>query len=62
VLLDGELSAAKCDPSQGRPPRTRRWLAPKLNYLPVQMRQTEPGKTTISLVLTEIHFDTRNSK
>ena len=34
------------------------WLAPKLNYLPVQMRQTEPGKATISLVLTEIKFDT----
>ena len=35
------------------------WLAPKLDYLPVQMRQTEPGKATISLVLTEIHFDNK---
>ena len=34
------------------------WLAPKLDYLPVQMQQTEPGKATISLVLTEIKFDT----
>ncbi|MGH8397697.1 MAG: DUF3108 domain-containing protein [Gammaproteobacteria bacterium] len=34
------------------------WLAPKLEYLPVQMEQTEPGKSTISLVLTEIKFDT----
>ena len=38
------------------------WLAPKLGYLPVQMRQTEPGKATISLVLTEIKFDTANLK
>ena len=37
------------------------WLAPKLDYLPVEMRQTEPGKATISLVLTEIRFDDRNS-
>lgn len=36
------------------------WLAPKLVYLPVQMRQTEPGKATISLVLTEIKFDNKN--
>lgn len=34
------------------------WLAPKLDYLPVQIEQTEPGKATISLTLTEIHFDT----
>ncbi|MGH8293399.1 MAG: DUF3108 domain-containing protein [Gammaproteobacteria bacterium] len=34
------------------------WLAPKLDYLPIQMQQTEPGKATISLVLTEIKFDT----
>ncbi|MGA9853670.1 MAG: DUF3108 domain-containing protein [Gammaproteobacteria bacterium] len=38
------------------------WLAPKLNYLPVQMEQTEPDKTTISLVLTDIKFDSENSK
>ena len=37
------------------------WLAPKLDYLPVQMQQTEPGKATITLVLTEIKFDS-NSK
>lgn len=34
------------------------WLAPKLDYLPAQMQQTEPGKATITLVLTEIRFDT----
>ena len=34
------------------------WLAPKLDYLPVQMQQTEPGKATISLVLTDITFGT----
>ena len=45
------------DPSPGRPLRIQRWLAPKLDYLPVQMQQTEPGKVTITLVLTEIHFD-----
>lgn len=33
------------------------WLAPKLDYLPVQIEQTEPGKSTISFVLTDIHFD-----
>lgn len=33
------------------------WFAPKLDYLPVQMQQTEPGKATISLVLMEIKFD-----
>ncbi len=38
------------------------WLAPKLDYLPVQMEQTEPGKATISLVLLDIKFDTPNSK
>ncbi len=38
------------------------WLAPKLGYLPVRMRQTEPGKATISLVLADIKFDTANSK
>ena len=35
------------------------WLSPKLDYLPVQMRQTEPDKVTISLVLTEFHFDNK---
>ncbi len=38
------------------------WLAPKLGYLPVQMRQTEPGKATISLVLTEIKFEQLQSR
>ncbi len=38
------------------------WLAPKLDYLPVQMEQTEPGKATISLVLLDIKFNTPNSK
>ncbi|MGA9852636.1 MAG: DUF3108 domain-containing protein [Gammaproteobacteria bacterium] len=35
------------------------WLAPKLDYLPVQMQQTETGKATISLVLTKIKLDTK---
>ena len=37
------------------------WLAPKLDYLPVRIRQTEPGKATISLVLTDISFDAAKS-
>ena len=37
------------------------WLAPKLDYLPVQIEQSEPGKATIGLTLTEIHFDTAGS-
>ncbi|MDE2235067.1 MAG: hypothetical protein KGL13_06315 [Gammaproteobacteria bacterium] len=32
-------------------------MAPKLDYLPVQIQQTEPGKSTISFVLTEIHIN-----
>lgn len=51
---------ARRDPHKDRV--TIFWLAPKLNYLPVQMEQTEPGKATISLVLTDIKFDTQNSK
>jgi len=35
------------------------WLAPKLDYLPVQIEQTEPGKSTISFVLTEIKLSTK---
>lgn len=38
------------------------WLAPKLDYLPVRIEQTEPGKPTISLTLTEMKFDTPDSK
>jgi len=38
------------------------WLAPKLDYLPVQMEQTEPDKSTISLVLTDIKFDTTKAE
>ncbi|MGH8401282.1 MAG: DUF3108 domain-containing protein, partial [Gammaproteobacteria bacterium] len=38
------------------------WLAPKLDYLPVRIEQTEPGKPTISLTLTEINFDATDSK
>lgn len=38
------------------------WLAPKLDYLPVEIEQTEPGKATISLTLTEISFDATDSK
>jgi hypothetical protein len=37
------------------------WLAPKLDYLLVQMEQTEPEKATISLVLTDIHIDKQES-
>jgi hypothetical protein len=33
------------------------WLAPKIDYLPVKIEQTEPGKATISLTLTDIHLD-----
>lgn len=51
---------ARKDPHKDRV--TTFWLAPKLDYLPVQMQQTEPGKATISLVLMEIKFDTENSK
>lgn len=47
---------ARDDAKKGRV--TSFWLAPKLDYLPVQMQQTEPGKATITLVLTEIEFDT----
>ncbi len=38
------------------------WLAPKLDYLLVQMEQTESDKDTWSLVLTGIKFDSENSK
>lgn len=37
------------------------WLAPKLDYLLVQMEQTEPEKPTISLELTDIKLDSPNS-
>lgn len=36
---------------------TRFWLAPKLDFLPVRMEQTEPGKATVRLILTKISFD-----
>ena len=51
---------ARRDPHKDRV--TTFWLAPKLDYLPVQMQQTEPGKATISLVLTEIKLDIHSSK
>ncbi len=54
------IKLARKDPKKNRV--TTFWLAPKLDYLPVQMQQTEPGKATISLVLTDIKFDTPNSK
>lgn len=50
------VKVARDDTKKGRV--TTFWLAPKLDYLPAQMRQTEPGKATITLVLTEIKFDT----
>ena len=49
------VEVARKDEKKNR--TTTFWLAPKLDYLPVQMRQTEPGKATISLVLTKIKFD-----
>ena len=49
------VKIARDDAKKGRV--TTFWLAPKLDYLPVQMQQTEPGKATITLVLREIHFD-----
>jgi len=52
------IEIARKDPKKNRV--TTFWLAPKLDYLPVQMQQTEPGKATISLVLTDIKFDNRN--
>ena len=54
------VEVARKDEKKNR--TTTFWLAPKLDYLPVQMQQTEPGKATISLVLTEIKFDTANPK
>jgi hypothetical protein len=54
------VKIARADTQKGRV--TTFWLAPKLEYLPVQMQQTEPGKATISLVLMDIKFDTPNSK
>lgn len=38
------------------------WLAPKLDYLLVQMEQTEPDKDTWSLVLTDIKIDKTNTE
>ncbi|HET7395187.1 MAG TPA: DUF3108 domain-containing protein [Gammaproteobacteria bacterium] len=38
------------------------WLVPELHYLPAQIEQTEPGKATITLTMTEIKFDITNSK
>ncbi|HET7922645.1 MAG TPA: DUF3108 domain-containing protein [Gammaproteobacteria bacterium] len=40
---------------------TTLWLAPKLDYLPVKIKQTEPGKATITLTLTSIKFDMPSS-
>ena len=36
------------------------WLAPKLDYLPVKIEQTEPGKATVSLQLTKIQIKSAN--
>ena len=44
------------DPDKGRVMDF--WLAPKLHYLPVQLEQKETDKATISLVLTDIDFET----
>ena len=55
----GEFDTVKVARQDAKKNRTTTfWLAPKLDYLPVQMQQTEPGKATINLVLTEIKFDT----
>ena len=51
------VEVARKDEKKNR--TTSFWLAPKLDYLPVQMQQTESGKATISLVLTDINFDTK---
>ena len=49
------VEIARDDAKKGRV--TTFWLAPKLDYLPVKMQQTESGKATITLVLAEITFD-----
>ena len=54
------IEIARKDPKKNRV--TTFWLAPKLDYLPVQMEQTEPDKATISLVLTDIKFDKEKSE
>ena len=60
--MDNRICQLRARHDEKKNRTTTFWLAPKLGYLPVQMRQTEPGKTTISLVLTEIKFDTANLK
>ena len=40
------------DPESKR--RTIFWLAPKHQWLPVKMQQREPGKATITFVLTKL--------
>lgn len=52
------VEVARQDKKKNR--TTTFWLAPKLDYLPVQMRQTEPGKATITLLLTQIQLDSKN--
>lgn len=37
------------------------WLAPNLDYLPAKIEQTEPGKATISLVLTKMNLENANT-
>lgn len=44
------------DPKKGRTISV--WLAPALHYLPVQIRQSEPGKATFTLTLDDISFET----
>jgi len=43
------------DPKKGR--TISLWLAPALHYLPVQIRQSEPGKATFTLTMDDISFD-----
>lgn len=49
------IELARKDKKKNR--TTRFWLAPKLEYLPVQIEQTQPGKATITLTLASIRFD-----
>lgn len=58
----GEFDTVKVARNDAKKNRvTTFWLAPKLDYLPVQMQQTEPGKATITLELTEIRFDNNST-
>ena len=59
IKVDGKVMDAKLlelrDPKKGR--AISLWLAPALHYLPVQIRQSEPGKATFTLTMDDISFD-----